>query len=320
MIQILSVMMKRMNQNPNLNQSKQDQVKIPTITSELKNLATSYNKEATKELEGLRDRANLIMELIKIVYAHTNSKPNKVIKEEPQSFEGAYNHQDKIQREKWRSAIKKKSKDMNQRGVRKKIKRKQIPLDRRCVKCKWIFKFKKNGMFQGRLVACGYSQTPGIDFSKNYSPVVHDVTFWLFMVLKIVHGFSTKIADIETAFLWGDLEGEIFMELEGAKHTDALVLKKRIYGFVQETWQYHKNAVQILRKIGFKGGDVDPCLYVYKSRKGIVFIGIYVDDNLLVGNEVTIDEVIKLLQKEGFSLKIEDNVEDYLLCTFYILK
>ncbi len=144
------------------------------------------------------------------------------------------------------------------------------------------------------------------------------------MVLKIIYGFGAKIAHVETAFLWGDLEEEIFMVcpkvLEGAKHTDALVHKKRIYWLVQAAQQYHNKAVQILHKIGFEGGDVDPCLYVSKSEKGLVFIAIYKDDNLLVGNEEAIDEIIKLIQSEGFSLNIKDNLEDYLSCNVLFSK
>ncbi len=101
----------------------------------MKNLATSYNQEATKELEDLRRRSNLIMELSKIADAHTITKSNKVIDEEPQSFEEAYNHHDKIKSEKWRSAIKKEFNDMNQQGSEK-IKTSQKPLDGRCVKSK----------------------------------------------------------------------------------------------------------------------------------------------------------------------------------------
>ncbi len=86
-------------------------------------------------------------------------------------------------------------------------------------------------------MACGYSQIPGVDFSENYSPVVHDITFRLLLVLKIVYGFRAKVADINTAFVWGDLEEAIFMDcpkgLQAAKPTDALVLKKSIYGLVQ---------------------------------------------------------------------------------------
>ncbi len=61
-------------------------------------------------------------------------------------------------------------------------------------------------------MACRYSQIPRVEFSENYSPVVHDVTFRLLLVLKIVYGFNAKVADIKTAFLGGDLEEEIFMD------------------------------------------------------------------------------------------------------------
>ncbi len=50
----------------------------------MKNQATSYNQEATMEVEGLRDRANLIMDLSKIADAHTNAMLNKVDEEEAQ--------------------------------------------------------------------------------------------------------------------------------------------------------------------------------------------------------------------------------------------
>ena len=38
--------------------------------------------------------------------------------------------------------------------------------------------------------------------------------------------------------------------------------------------------ISILRKIGFTGGDVDPCLFIKKSSKGIVYFALYVDSHL----------------------------------------
>ena len=70
---------------------------------------------------------------------------------------------------------------MNKRQVWRKMKRRDMPKGRRCVKCKWVFKEKRNGVFRARLVACGYSQVAGIDFSENYSPVVNDVSYQNFV-------------------------------------------------------------------------------------------------------------------------------------------
>ncbi len=68
---------------PNPQQVQAIPNQITHLRSELKNSATSYNHKATKELDGLRDRANLIMELSKFVDAHTNAESNKVNEDEP---------------------------------------------------------------------------------------------------------------------------------------------------------------------------------------------------------------------------------------------
>ena len=70
----------------------------------------------------------------------------------------------------------------------------------------------------------------------------------------------------------------------------------------------------ILKKIGFKGGDVDPCLYRRQDEDGLVFVALYVDDNLMVGHPNPIQKTIKELQANGLTLKVEDNLCDYLSC------
>ena len=81
-----------------------------------------------------------------------------------------------------------------------------------CVKNKWVFKIKCNGVYRVRIVVCGYSQVPGIDFSENYSPVVNNVTFHVLLLMVLYFGYSAKIVNVETAFLYRDLEEEIYME------------------------------------------------------------------------------------------------------------
>ena len=68
-------------------------------------------------------------------------------------------------------------------------------------------------MFRARLVACGYSQIAGVDFLENYAPVMHDVTFWIILVLLILQQLKGKIIDVETAFLHGELNEMIFMDI-----------------------------------------------------------------------------------------------------------
>ena len=162
--------------------------------------------------------------------------------------------------------------DMSKRVVWTVMLRKDIPQGRRLVKCKWVFKIKRNGVFRARLVACGYSQIPGVDFQDNYSPIVNDVTFRIILLVWILYHLTAKIVDVETAFLYGKLEEEIYMECpkglkEGSKDK-ALLLNQCIYGLVQAARQYYKHFVAILKKIGFTGGNVDPCLFSRRNALG----------------------------------------------------
>ena len=81
-----------------------------------------------------------------------------------------------------------------------------------CVKNIWVFKIKRNGVYWTCLVACGYSQVLGIDFSENYLLVVNNVTFRIMLLMVLHFGYLAKIVDVETAFLYGDLKEEIYME------------------------------------------------------------------------------------------------------------
>ena len=126
--------------------------------------------------------------------------------------------------------------------------------------------------------------------------------------------------DVETAFLYGELEEEVYMICkENHEEDEVLLLQHSIYGLVQSARQYFKYFINKLRKIGFKGGYPDPCLMTCRDKNGIVFTSIWVDDSLLVGNTEAVDATIEDLRKEGFVLKVEGALDDYLSCEITIL-
>ena len=88
----------------------------------------------------------------------------------PEKFEQAYHHPDKKFRNRWRMAIAKEKIDIKKRKVMERYERAKVPKDRRCIKCKWVFDVKRDGRFRARLVACGYSQIPGVNFTESYAP------------------------------------------------------------------------------------------------------------------------------------------------------
>jgi Reverse transcriptase (RNA-dependent DNA polymerase) len=65
---------------------------------------------------------------------------------------------------------------------------------------------------RSRNVAKGLSQSPDKDFQENHSPVVHDTTFCVVLVQKLIYNLDSRQFDIVTAFLYGLLDEEIYME------------------------------------------------------------------------------------------------------------
>jgi hypothetical protein len=72
--------------------------------------------------------------------------------------------------------------------------------------------------------------------------------------------------------------------------------------------------------LGFEGGQVDPCLMMKKNDKGIVYIAIYVDDCLMVGDKAAIEDAIAGLKTSGFKLKEDGSLQDYLSCEVTLSK
>ena len=75
------------------------------------------------------------------------------------------------------------------------------------------------------------------------------MAFCIAIVLMLANNWDADIVDIETAFLYGDLDKEIYMKVpEGlAKYLDTkynnddcLVLIQAMYGLVQAARQYYK--------------------------------------------------------------------------------
>ena len=91
---------------------------------------------------------------------------------------------------------------MINRGVCRKIDRVKIPENRRL----------RDGPYRARKVALEYSQIPGIDNLDNFAPVAHDVSFRIALARMMVENLDSLVMDVETAFLYGDIEEEILMK------------------------------------------------------------------------------------------------------------
>ena len=103
----------------------------------------------------------------------------------------------------------------------------------------------------------------------------------MFVVLRIGR-FALENIDIKTAFLNGDLDEEIYMDMPPGFQVDGKVwkLKKTLYGLKQAPRAWHIKLMDVLEKLGFRCSTADPGLYVGED----MLLMVYVDDLLLCGN------------------------------------
>ena len=93
-----------------------------------------------------------------------------------------------------------------------------VELPRKCmtIGCKWVFKkkLKVDGTidkFKARLVAKEYTQKEEINYFDIYSPVTRLSTIRILIVMASIHKLIVHQMDVNTAFLNGDLDEEIYM-------------------------------------------------------------------------------------------------------------
>ncbi len=237
----------------------------------------------------------------------------------PMTYDEAWNHPDPFQRSLWREAIRKELKKMGDRGVWKPFKVKDIPRNKRLIQNKWVLDIKRSGIFRARNVAKGFSQVGGSDFDQIYSTMVHDITFRLMLIIKILWQLESYLFDVETAFLLGDLEGiELYMRLPkgmvGDPRVDCVQLLKTIYGLTQSSRAFFKLWADTMEKLGFKQIPADPCLFCRGYGATMLILCIYVDDGYVLGKKPEILKFFEQLRAAKIKITTEESTNDYLSC------
>ena len=59
----------------------------------------------------------------------------------------------------------------------------------------------------------GTPKSTGVDSTKNYSPVVTDVTLRVILFMWLINKWDSETIDVETAFLYELIEEEIYMKI-----------------------------------------------------------------------------------------------------------
>jgi len=179
-----------------------------------------------------------------------------------------------------------------------------LPEGKSTVGCKWVFKIKgasseDNLRYKARLCAKGFTQKPGIDYQEIFSPVVRYESIRTFLAMGAERDFEIEQFDIKTAFLHGDLHKEIYMDVPEGIDAKGQVcrLQKALYGLKQASRQWNSKFDSFLKTFSFVQSYADPCVYIGHLNDIPVFLALYVDDELLLGeSKEALDKILNALR------------------------
>ncbi|GKC43676.1 retrovirus-related pol polyprotein from transposon TNT 1-94 [Tanacetum coccineum] len=191
--------------------------------------------------------------------------------DEPKSFHQA------IKDERWTKAMRKEIRALEENGT---WILQALPDGKRAIDSKWVYKikYKPNGEVE------------------RYKMLVATKNNWFIHQL-----------DVNNAFLHGDLTEEVYMKIpQGfAKEGETKVcrLRKSIYGLKQASRNWYQKFTNALLALDFKQSKADHSLFIYHQKDIFVAALIYVDDVLLVGNNITKMQHTKAELDHKFSIK-----------------
>ena len=156
---------------------------------------------------------------------------------------------------------------------------------------KWVFIRERNEnnevvRYKARLVAQGFTQRPGIDFNKTYSPVMGRITFQYLISLAVQNHLSMQLMDVATAYLCGSLNSDIYMRVpkgilipnqNANRNMYCVKLQKSQYGLKQSGRMWYNRLSEYLLQKGYSISDDCSCLFIKKSQMGFCIISVYVD-------------------------------------------
>ncbi|GJR74073.1 retrotransposon protein, putative, ty1-copia subclass [Tanacetum coccineum] len=189
----------------------------------------------------------------------------------------------------------------------------ELPPNAKTVGHKWLFK-KKTDMdgavhtFKSRLVAKGFTQTYGVDYEETFSPVADIRAIRILIAIAAFYDYEIWQMDVKTAFLNGHLSEEVYMtQPEGfvnPKYPNHVCkLKRSIYGLKQASRQWNKRFDDEIKKFGFTQNRDEPCVYQKASGSYVTFLILYVDDILIMGNNIPMLQDVKSYLGKCFAMK-----------------
>ena len=212
--------------------------------------------------------------------------------------------------EKWLEAMDSEMDSMSENQVWSLV---DLPDGVRPIECKWIFKKKKDmegnvHIYKARLVAKGYKQIHGLDYDETFSPVAMIKSIRIMLAIAAYNDYEIWQMDVKTAFLNGNLVEDVYMTqpegfVDPVQTRKVCKLQRSIYGLKQASRSWNIRFDQAIKEFGFDQNADEPCVYKKTSGSAVIFLILYVDDILIMGNDIPAMTSVKIWLHGCFSMK-----------------
>ncbi|KAL0399884.1 UNVERIFIED_CONTAM: putative mitochondrial protein [Sesamum radiatum] len=150
-----------------------------------------------------------------------------------------------------------------------------LPARKRTIGCKWVFKTKlrADGSVEGcraGLVAKGYNQIEGIDYTNGFPPAAKAVVVRLFLTLIAANGWEFYQLDVNNAFLHGYLDEDIYITPpDGYQVEPDLIskLERSLYELKQASCQWNVELTVKLQEYRFIPSAHGHCLFTLHTAR-----------------------------------------------------
>ncbi|WVZ57947.1 hypothetical protein U9M48_008275 [Paspalum notatum var. saurae] len=212
--------------------------------------------------------------------------------------------------EKWLEAMRSELKSMADNQVWNLVE----PLDEvRPIECKWGSKKKIDAdgnvhIYKARLVAKGFRQIQGVDYDETFSPVAMLKSIRILLAIAAYHDYEVWQMDVKTALFNGNLSEDMYMTqpngfVDPQNAGKVCKVLKSIYVLKQASRSWNLRFDEVVKGFGFIKNIEEPCVYRKVSGSALVFLVLYVDDILLIGNDIPMLEAVNDSLKKSFSMK-----------------
>ena len=146
-------------------------------------------------------------------------------------------------------------------------------------------------IFKARLVAKGYTPKEGFDYEETFSSVAMIKSIRILLSIAAHMDYEIWQKNVKTAFLNGRLEETIYMVqpvgfIAKGQEKKVCKLQKSIYGLKQALRSWNLRFDQAVKSFGFLQSPDEPCVYKRCNGNVVVFLILYVDDILLIKNDI----------------------------------